>query len=57
MEDSKLKIEKEIEELKKKLTGNLWDDMELKGKIHNMEMKLNDIKPMDSKIDCIGCGS
>ncbi|MFZ8933155.1 MAG: hypothetical protein ACO20H_12745 [Bacteriovoracaceae bacterium] len=57
MEDSKLKIEKEIEELKKKLTGNLWEDMEVKGKIHNMEMKLNDIKPIDSTIECIGCGS
>lgn len=57
MEDAKVKIEKEIEELKAKLTGNLWDDMDLKGKIHNLEMKLKGIKPMDSAIDCIGCGS
>ena len=57
MEDARMKIEREIEELKGQLTGNLWDDMDLKGKIHNLEMKLKGVKPMDSAIDCIGCGS
>ena len=50
-------LEKEIKELKKKLTGNLWEDMEIKGKIHNLEMKLKGVRPMDSRIECIGCGS
>ena len=25
--------------------------------IHNLEMKLKGVKPMDSHIDCVGCGS
>ena len=31
--------------------------MELADKIHNIKMKLNGVKPTDSTIDCIGCGS
>lgn len=50
-------IKKEIEELKSKLTGDMFTDMEIKDKIHNLEMKLNGTKPTDSHIDCIGCGS
>ena len=50
-------IIKEIEELKAQLTGDMFTDMDLKDKIHNLEMKLNGTKPTDSHIDCIGCGS
>jgi hypothetical protein len=50
-------LEKKIQELKKKLTGNLWEDMDTKGKIHNLEMKLKGVRPIDSQIECIGCGS
>jgi hypothetical protein len=50
-------IKKEIEELKSKLTGDMFADMEIKDKIHNLEMKLNGTKPTDSFIDCVGCGS
>ena len=50
-------IKKEIEELKKQLTGDMFKDMELKDKIHNLEMKLNGTKPTDSHFDCVGCGS
>ncbi len=57
MEKDTEEIEEQINELKKKLTGNLWEDMEIKGKIHNLEMKLQGIKPIDSDIECIGCGS
>jgi hypothetical protein len=56
-EEKKTEIKKEIEELKNKLTGEMFKDMELKDKIHNLEMKLNGTKPTDSHIDCIGCGS
>lgn len=51
------KIEKEIHELKAQLTGDMFSDMDIKDKIHNLEMKLNGTKPTDSHIDCIGCGS
>jgi len=47
----------EIESLKTKLTGNMMEDMEIRDKIHNLEMKLKGVKPEDSHFDCIGCGS
>ena len=50
-------LAQEIEELKGQLTGDMFQDMELKDKIHNLEMKLNGVKPMDSHFDCVGCGS
>ena len=50
-------IVKEIEELKKQLKGYMLSDMEIKDKIHNLEMKLNGTKPENTEIDCIGCGS
>lgn len=56
-EMNKEEIKKEIEDLKKQLTGDMFKDMELKDKIHNLEMKLNGTKPTDSHFDCVGCGS
>lgn len=50
-------IQEELEALKGQLTGDMFQDMDLKDQIHNLEMKLNGVKPMDSHIDCIGCGS
>tara|TARA_R100001594_G_scaffold78476_1_gene113065 strand:+ start:447 stop:614 length:168 start_codon:yes stop_codon:yes gene_type:complete len=50
-------IKQEIDLLKKKLTGDMLKDMEVRGMIHNLEMKLNGIKPTDSHFECIGCGS
>lgn len=50
-------IEQQIRELENKLTGNLLQDMETRNKIHNLKMKLNNVKPMDSHIDCVGCGA
>ena len=29
----------------------------IKDKIHNLQMKISGVKPTDSHIDCIGCGS
>jgi hypothetical protein len=35
-----------------------WEkSLELRDAAHNIEMKLNGVKPTDSHIDCIGCGS
>ena len=50
-------LKKQLEELKSQLTGDMMADMDLKDKIHNLEMKINGTKPTDSHIDCIGCGS
>jgi len=47
----------EIEALRAKLTGDMFQDMEIKDEIHNLEMKLKGVKPMDSHFDCVGCGS
>lgn len=51
------KLEQEIAALEAQLTGDMFQDMDLKDKIHNLKMKLNGVKPVDSHIDCIGCGS
>lgn len=50
-------IKAEIEALKAKLTGDMFQDMDIKDQIHNLEMKLKGVKPMDSHINCTGCGS
>ncbi len=47
----------EIEKLKGSLTGDMFKDMEIRDQIHNLEMQLKGVKPMDSHFDCIGCGS
>jgi hypothetical protein len=54
---SKAELEEQIETLKKQLTGNLMDDLDTRDQIHNLEMKLNGVKPEDSHFDCFGCGS
>jgi hypothetical protein len=50
-------IQSEISELEGTLTGNMFEDMEIKDKIHNLKMKINGTKPMDQSIECEGCGS
>jgi len=48
-----------LEELKNKKskTSDFMEQMSIADQIHNIEMKLNGVKPTDSSIDCIGCGS
>tara|TARA_R110002153_G_scaffold35059_4_gene104405 strand:- start:5238 stop:5399 length:162 start_codon:yes stop_codon:yes gene_type:complete len=46
-----------IAKLKKNLTGDMMIDMEIRDQIHNLEMKVSGTKPVDTKIDCVGCGS
>jgi len=43
--------------LEKSNTDDFGEQMEIAGQIHAIEMKLNGVKPTDSAIDCIGCGS
>lgn len=50
-------LQKQIEELERQLTGDMFADMEIKDKIHNLQMKIDGVKPEDSHFDCIGCGS
>lgn len=50
-------LEEEIKQLESQLSGDMFADMEIRDKIHNLKMKLNGTKPMDSSIDCVGCGS
>lgn len=50
-------LQKQIEELERQLTGDMFADMEIKDKIHNLQMKVDGVKPEDSHFDCIGCGS
>ncbi len=47
----------EIAQLEKQLTGNMFDDMDIKGKIHNIKMKVDGTRPPESVIECVGCGS
>jgi len=55
--ETTINLETELEALKSKLTGDMFSDMEIKDQIHNLEMQIKGVKPMDSHIDCIGCGS
>ncbi|MFY0599481.1 MAG: hypothetical protein JXR03_07400 [Cyclobacteriaceae bacterium] len=53
----KEEIENEIKSLEGQLTGDMFADMDLKDKIHNLKMKLNGTRPINSEIECVGCGS
>lgn len=50
-------VQDQINELESQLTGDMFQDMDLKDQIHNLQMQLNGVKPMDSHFDCVGCGS
>lgn len=50
-------IQSEISKLESSLTGDMFQDMEIKDKIHNLKMKLNGTRPKNSEIECVGCGS
>jgi len=51
-------FELKIEQLRLEKEGKTWmERLEIEDSIHNIKMKLNGVKPTDSHIDCIGCGS
>lgn len=56
-EQQLLALEEAIMALKAKLTGDMFADMDTRDEIHNLEMQLKGVKPLDSHFDCIGCGS
>ena len=47
----------EQDTLRSMLKGDMFIDMDIMDKIHNIQMKLDGIKPGDSYVECIGCGS
>ncbi len=56
-DEIKKEINLEIEALEKSLSGNMLTDMDIRDKIHNLKMKLNGVRPVDSFVECVGCGS
>jgi hypothetical protein len=56
-EQQLLALEEAISALKEKLTGDMFADMDTRDEIHNLEMQLKGVKPLDSHFDCVGCGS
>ena len=54
---TKQEIKDKIALLEKQLTGDMFIDMDIKDQIHNLQMKLTGVKPEDTHIDCVGCGS
>lgn len=57
-EEERRLLELKIEELASEKEGKTWmERLEIDDAIHNIKMKLNGVKPTDSHIDCIGCGS
>lgn len=55
--ETKDTLQEQINDLTSQLTGEMFHDMEIKDQIHNLDMKLKGVKPMDTRIDCVGCGS
>lgn len=53
----KEQLEQQISDLEGQLTGDMFKDMEIRDKIHNLKMKLNGTKPGNQEIECVGCGS
>ncbi len=51
------KLQEEITTLEAQLTGDMFADMDIKDKIHNLKMQVEGVRPMDSYIECVGCGS
>ena len=50
-------LQSEINTIESQLTGDMFKDMDLKDKIHNLKMKLSGTRPINSEIECVGCGS
>tara|TARA_B100000809_G_scaffold71455_1_gene69043 strand:+ start:311 stop:496 length:186 start_codon:yes stop_codon:yes gene_type:complete len=55
--DEQTALEQKITNLEASLTGDMFADMDIKDNIHNLKMKLEGIRPANSEIDCVGCGS
>lgn len=56
-EQEKTTIDTQIRELEGQITGDMFNDMEIRDKIHNLKMTLQGVRPMNSDFECVGCGS
>lgn len=60
-EEERKALESELEQVlkEKELPENqdFMKQLEIQDKAHNIKMKLNGVRPTDSYIECIGCGS
>tara|TARA_Y100000004_G_scaffold55177_1_gene61467 strand:+ start:523 stop:702 length:180 start_codon:yes stop_codon:yes gene_type:complete len=57
-EEQKQVYLEEISVLEREKEGKSWtESLDIQDKIHNLKMKINGVKPSDSSIDCVGCGS
>ena len=56
-QEEQVTLEKQIADLEASLTGDMFADMDIKDKIHNLKMKLGGVRPGNSEIECVGCGS
>lgn len=56
-DELKKELTEEIEVLESQLSGNMMRDMDIRSKIHNIKMKLEGVRPPESFIECVGCGS
>ena len=50
-------INDQITALEATKTGDMFADMEIMDKIHNLKMKREGVRPADSQVECVGCGS
>ncbi len=50
-------INTQILALESEKSGDMFADMEIMDKIHNLKMKREGVRPADSQIECVGCGS
>lgn len=50
-------MEEQIEELKAQLSGDMIKDMEIRQKIHQLEMQINEVEPNTDFFQCVDCGS
>jgi len=50
-------ITDQIAQLEAQKTGEMFADMEIMDKIHNLKMKREGVRPAESQIGCVGCGS
>lgn len=53
----KATLETQIATLETQLTGDMFQDMDIRDKIHNLKMSLEGVRPMNSDFECVGCGS
>jgi len=50
-------INAQITQLETQKTGDMFADMDIMDQIHNLKMKRDGVRPADSQIECVGCGS